>query len=161
MIIALALAAVMPLQAIDTDIDPRDVPLHDRTAAIETCLAGPGARDGETCIGVIADPCQTNSHGAAGTVGAVQCHVLEREAWDALMDEWLTEASTARRMNDDSRRALTAGQAAWVQMRVQDARVIQSWDGSAWAIASALEEQQETARRALWLRDLATYANEG
>lgn len=152
MIAGLAMASAQPTSP--SLQDPGDTPLAQRVSQIETCLSAAEPGEASSCIGVFSKPCRDTPQGQ-GTVGMTACLGAEAEAWEALMVKWLDQAKTADDMTDEGRSSLIAGQSAWETGRKDSITVYAGRQGTVYRIIAAQWWLDWTARRALWLNDLA------
>jgi uncharacterized protein YecT (DUF1311 family) len=123
---------------------------------VETCLFSDrgGERDGEFCIGAIADACLEK---AKSTAEMNACSDRERRVWDALLNKTYDEL---RKLLDAKQQIkLREMQRAWIVSRNRSCGFY--WDFHQGTIASPMAAyctMKETARRALFLRHF--YKNE-
>jgi uncharacterized protein YecT (DUF1311 family) len=120
--------------------------------AIQSCVKnvkGSVARNGERCIGTVADRC-LKQPSAKSTADMVQCAGREAAVWDDILNE------TFRQLNDK----LDAGQKiklrdmqrAWIESRDRTCAFYDDYhQGTIARPMSALCINRETARRALFL----------
>lgn len=149
----LMLAAAATLQ----DASPeraQDAALETRVATIKTCLQAAAPGDYDTCIGAIYNACSERPGGHT-TVGMIDCNVAETRAWEALMEEWIVQASADDTASEENRAALRNSQTAWLEAREQSVAVYRGRQGSIWGIIASSWERTWTAQRALWLLDLS------
>ena len=93
-LLALALAAPVPLHAQSKDDDP----LRFDGALTQACLDGGGWRD---CIGVAANACMEATPGGGSTVGMTGCVAREADWWDARLNAEYQALMTRERAADD------------------------------------------------------------
>ena len=134
--------------------DATQSPLTERVARIETCLSTSGTADPAVCIGTISKPCMDTPAGQ-GTVGMTACTGAETEAWESLMARWLDQAAKNPEMSETGRTRLMAGQAAWETARRESIHAYDDRLGTVYQIIAGDWWRDWTARRALWLYDLA------
>jgi uncharacterized protein YecT (DUF1311 family) len=132
-----------------------DAPLSARVSRIEACLSTTGKSDPSVCIGAVATPC-VEARQDESTVTTNACMRNETEAWEALMARWLDEASANTEMAEAGRDHLKAGQAAWETARHDSIQAYQGRQGTVYQVIASYWWRDWTARRALWLYDLAT-----
>jgi uncharacterized protein YecT (DUF1311 family) len=121
---------------------------------IQSCVMnvkGSVARNGERCIGIIADPCLKRP-GALSNADMVACISRESSVWDDILNE------TFRRLNDkldsEQKIKLRDMQRAWIESRDRTCAFYYDYhQGSIAVPMSALCVNRETARRALFLLD--------
>lgn len=131
-----------------------EAPLTERVAGIETCLSTTGKTDPSICIGTISKPCMDAPEGQS-TVAMTACTGAETEAWESLMARWLDQASKNEEMTETGRTRLMAGQAAWETARRESIQAYDGRQGTVYRIIAGDWWRDWTARRALWLYDLA------
>jgi uncharacterized protein YecT (DUF1311 family) len=119
------------------------------SAKLQSCIKSAAGRERERCIGVVADPCADDDK-AQSTADQVACAAREFAVWDDILNE------TFRRLRDKldvkQRVKLRLMQRAWIDSRKRTCDFY--WDffqGTMASPMSAFCENQETARRALFL----------
>lgn len=147
MLTFLALAGALATQ------EPSEVPLAERVAAVESCVAA-AEDEAERCVGVIDDPCQEAPLGGS-TLGMLACLAAETEAWDALMTRWFEAARTSPDIEAPARQALETAQRDWRRGVDQSLRVYGGRQGTIWPVIAAGWRLEWTARRALWLKAIS------
>lgn len=89
---------------------PQSAQATPQQASIDACVAAAATQEALwQCKGTVANPCMDRPEGQT-TMGLIECHSREGQAWQALLDAHLTRL----RAEDTSRAAqLAAAVAAW------------------------------------------------
>ena len=149
-----------------------DAPRPADQRAIDACLAKAGETP-ERCIGIVYDPCTKTPEGGS-TMGMGQCSGRELAVWDAMLNTSFqallrsslgdADAMPENRPPENRRSAPVKGadilrdmQRAWIAFHAKkcDAAAMQFEGGSASRVIYGDCNMRETARQALWLRELA------
>jgi len=122
--------------------------------AIQSCVKnvkGSVARNGERCIGIIADPCLKRP-GALSNADMAACAGRESSVWDDILNE--TFRRLRDKLDDEQKGKLRDMQRAWIESRDRTCAFYYDYhQGSIAVPMGALCVNRETARRALFLLD--------
>jgi uncharacterized protein YecT (DUF1311 family) len=120
--------------------------------AIQSCLKEKAGKNegGESCIGIIANPCLETPDGQS-THGQSQCFQREHLVWDDILNE--SYRRLQKQLNEKQRRSLREVQRTWIEARKQQCGFYSDFhEGGTIAIpAYASCFNTETARRAMYL----------
>jgi uncharacterized protein YecT (DUF1311 family) len=149
--VKLVACAVMVLMPFASPASAETAKPSDKdTEVVETCLFSDrgGERDGEFCIGAIADACLEN---AKTTAEMNACSDRERRVWDAMLNK--TYGEVRKLLDAKQQIKLRDMQRAWLVSRDWSCGFY--WDFYQGTIAARMVPyctMKETARRALFLR---------
>jgi uncharacterized protein YecT (DUF1311 family) len=141
-LLALVLCAASTTSAHANDSETIATCLHDERAA---------DRDGQACVGRVADPCLDEPAGQS-TFGMVECARREAKIWDDMLnDEYVRLMG---HLNEKAADNVRNAQRAWIEMRDADCRVpYDLFDGGTMAQPIAARCMLDrTAIRALQIR---------
>jgi uncharacterized protein YecT (DUF1311 family) len=128
--------------------------------AIQSCVKnvkGSVARNGDRCIGTVADPCLKRP-GAQSTADMVQCIGREAAVWDDILNE--TFRRLRDKLDEQQKGKLRDMQRAWIESRDRTCAFYEDYhQGTIARPMAAFCINRETARRALFLLDFLNDAD--
>src|SRR5689334_11857546 len=112
-----SLAAAMALVAClaTTPAGAEDKPDPKDAKTVQTCIAAKGARNMESCIGVVANRCIGPDEGAKKDREVMDCLDRERLVWDQMLNESFRIMRDG--LDEDQVAKLRDMQRAWITMR--------------------------------------------
>jgi len=153
-VLVLFVSGLGPAMAADDQANPRDV------ATITRCINGKLGSKAETCIEIVARPCFKNDESRASSSEVTQCERRERLVWDQLLNAAYKQLG--ERLDGEQRDKLREMQRAWIVSRDRSCNFIYDYfQGTMANPMIATCENQETARRAIFLRSFAEDAQSG
>jgi uncharacterized protein YecT (DUF1311 family) len=160
-VVAMCLASSKP-QAMEAfsaviDNDVSEVATRKANAAkLEACLRKRQARP-ESCLFLLALPCRKK---ARDNHGEAACYRTESDAWSTVLDAYQLKAEEYLGDEQNKLDELRGSHKAWLEYREKACSFIYSFiDGSMSVPLTSACEARESARRAMYLRQLLDYAD--